>query len=246
MALSRAHVASVRRHSPACRFVFTGLVERAGASALSILPAGPESAVVRVERVHHGTQALQDQTGQAVTVLLTESLDTARGERCVFFTDPVLFGEAVGVRELARIEAPEDLDALHDLVVRVRREARLNDLRRHITSADVVIHGRVVSVRRASDRAEPPASEHDPLWWIARIRVRRALKGRQRGEILVRFPSSRDIAWHRVPKLERGQEGIFILHRDGAEHGGAALAILHPDDFQLGDIDELREIADRA
>ncbi len=243
MALPRDLIASVRRHAPAGRFVFTGVLERAGASSLAILPAGPGSAVVRVERVHHGAQVLQDQAGQPVTVLFADSSEPAGGDRWVFFTDPILFGETVGVREIVRLEAPEDLDDLHELVVRVREEARLDELRQHLATADAVIQGRVVSTHRASGTTEPPASEHDPLWWIARIRVRRALKGRHRGEVAVRFPSSRDVAWYRVPKLRRGQEGIFVLHRDGLDLDRAVLAILHPEDFQPGDTDEVREIA---
>jgi hypothetical protein len=243
MVLSRDFIASVRQHASTGRFVFTGVVERTGASSLAILPAGPGSAVVRVERIHRGAQALQDQAGQPVTVLFDESSEPADGDRWVFFTDPILFGETVGVREVARLQAPEDLDDLHELVVRVWEEVSLDELRQHLASADAVIQGRVVSAHRASGAPEPPTSEHDPLWWIARIHVRRALKGRHRGDIAVRFPSSRDIAWYRVPKLRRGQEGIFVLHRDGVELDDAVLAILHPEDFQPGDTDEVREIA---
>jgi hypothetical protein len=32
--------------------------------------------------------------------------------------------------------------------------------------------------------------------------------------VVLRFPSSTDVRWHRAPKFETGQEGVFSLHRD--------------------------------
>jgi hypothetical protein len=32
----------------------------------------------------------------------------------------------------------------------------------------------------------------------------------------VRFPASTDVAWARAPKLHAGQQGTFLLKRDGA------------------------------
>jgi hypothetical protein len=243
MALPKSVGTSATRWTRESRFVFTGAVERDASSSLSFVPPGPATAVVRVERIHYATEALQKQAGQLVTLLFGEgSVPEGEHRRLVFFTNPVLYGETVGVREIGHMDAPDDLDAVHELVVRVKREGRMEETRRHLASADAVVHGQVTSVYSASDKSVVPSSEHDPIWWVAKIRITRSLKGDLKDESAARYPNSRDIAWYRVPKLIEGQEGVFILHRDGLDLGGARLAILHPEDVLLGGADEVSRI----
>lgn len=231
MPLPRALSTSVSRLSRQSRFVFTGTVEREGSSSLALLPGTRMTAVVRIERIHHAAPALRNQTGQEVTILFAEgATPVVAHQRSVFFTNPVLYGETLGVREIGHIEAPNDLEALHDLVARMNEEGRDNEVRRHLASADAVVFGRVIG-RRPADPSAVPASEHDPQWHIATIRVIRSLKGDLDGEIDVRYPSSRDIRWYRVPKPEEGQEGVFVLHRDGQRAGDVELALVDPDDL---------------
>lgn len=240
MAHSREQDPAVAKLVRESRFVFTGVVEQEISSSLSFVTASPTTFVVRVERVHHATPALHNQPGQQVTVVSVAGSMPTRDQRRIFFTNPFLYGETLAVREVGNnIEVPEDLDALHALVVRVTEEAKMEELRRHLESAHAVAQGRATSVRRVH---EVPVSEHDPLWWVAGIRVTRGLKGDVEGEIHVRFPSSRDIKWYGVPKLKEGDEGVFILHRDGLEVGGATLAIIHPEDFLRGESEEARRI----
>lgn len=108
------------------------------------------------------------------------------------------------------------------------------ELQRHVEAADVVVTGRVTAVRapsepvpegrarRASMRAGGPRtapqpqriSEHDPLWQEAVVEVTGTEKGGGSAkQIVVRFPSSRDVRWYKAPKFTPGQEGVFILRK---------------------------------
>jgi hypothetical protein len=109
-------------------------------------------------------------------------------------------------------------------------------LQQHVDAADVVVTGRVKAVRDL-DEAPPGAkrrgvgltataaaaaavpgprrriSEHDPLWQEAVVEVTGTEKGGTAKQIVVRFPSSRDVRWYKAPKFEPGQEGVFILRK---------------------------------
>lgn len=225
------------------RFVFTGSVERRGASSLFFVPPGGATAVVRVERIHHSTPSLRNQEGQQVTVVFAEGSDSAQGKR-IFFTNPILYGETMAVKEVRSNEAARDLDERHEGIIQMINKAETERLRAHIASAAAVVQGRVVRVKRAYEPDPAKMSEHDPDWHIAIIKIEQSLKGKHKDEIAVRFPKSRDIKWYRVPKLEEGQEGVFILHLDGLEFGGALLALIHPDDLLPGGPEAIRRIAE--
>ncbi|MGA8530084.1 MAG: hypothetical protein WB622_10240, partial [Acidobacteriaceae bacterium] len=216
-------------------------VESESSSSLSFVPSGGSSAVVRVERVHHGPSILQQQAGQPVTVLLASSfpVEYPRGRR-VFFTNPVLYGETIAVREVGQMDAPDDLETIHASVIAIKERETMEETRRHLTSAEAVVEARVLS-RRAAEPGAIPGSEHDPIWWVAVLRVSESLKGNLKGEVPVRYPASRDVKWFGVPKPREGDEGLFILHRDGLDLGGATLALLHADDFLPAGANEERQ-----
>jgi hypothetical protein len=242
MAHPRGHDPGIARLVRESRFIFTGTVEQEAFSSLSFFPASPTTFVVRVERVHHSARALHNQPGQQVTVVSLEGPAPTRDQRRVFFTNPFLYGETLAVREVANnMQVPEDLDAWQVLLARATEESKVEEFRMHIESAVAVAQGRVTNTRSAH---EVPVSEHDPLWWVAEVRVTRVLKGELDGEIHVRFPSSRDIKWFGVPKLKEGDEGVFILHRDGLEVAGATLAIIHPEDFLRSESEDARRVVD--
>ncbi len=111
------------------------------------------------------------------------------------------------------------------------------DLKDRIDAADVVVSGRVSQVRLPAQPAaaralaaagepvpeEGPISEHDPLWREAVIEVNDVIKGsHQPKTVVVRFPSSTDVRWHKVPKFHAGQEGIWVLDKE--QIGGTARA----------------------
>lgn len=229
MPLSRSVTASVSRLRREALFVFSGTVERPAASSLSLIPPGPATAVVRVNRIHHASDQLMDQAGQAVTAVYQDNdAPAGAGSRRVFFTRAVAYGETVGVNVLGDIQEPDDAEAVHGLVERVTIDMSEETLREHLASADAVLHG--VVVRRRELPGEGVLSEHSPDWWVADVAVTTSFRGGHEGEVPVRYPNSRDVRWYSVPKLEDGQEAILILHRDGLGLGGAELALLHADD----------------
>src|SRR5271157_423037 len=120
MALPRGFGTTAGRLTRQSRFVFTGSLERLAGSTLSLLPAGPRTAVVRVDHIHRAAHELHDQGGQSITVVLADEVDGDRERRLVFFTDPILFGETMAVREIGRLPVPDDLSALNELMDRVR------------------------------------------------------------------------------------------------------------------------------
>lgn len=231
--------ASVSRLRREATFVFSGTVEQEATSSLSFIPSSPATAVVRVERIYHAPADLHDQRGQEVTVIFADGSPPQQSEgRRVYFTDPVAYGETMGVREIGSIDEPDEPEAVESLVTRVTAEINEEHIQEHLASAEAVIHGRVTEVHRAHNAARR-FSEHDPDWWIARVEILRVIKGNHEGHIDVRYPNSRDVRWYLAPKLQEGQEAIFILHRDDERVGDASLALLHPNDLIPAETEEL-------
>jgi hypothetical protein len=242
VALPRGFAASSRRLARESRFVFSGLVDGSGRSSLSILAGGPGTIVARVEDIHIAGADLRNQRDRLVTIVAADAAPDA-GDRFVFFTNPIMFGETMAVREVGRIGQPDDAEALERLMEKTEIEMADEQLRDHIASTEAIIEGRVRSIRDLSTVSADTKGEHDADWWAATIRVARKLKGDVGAEVDVRFPTSRDRRWFEVPRLREGDEGVFLLHRDGEDHDGVYLALLHPDDFMPSDDDRAKDVS---
>lgn len=241
MALPRGFAASARRLGRESRFVFSGLVDGSRRSSLSILPGGSGTIVARVEEIHIAGDDLRNQRDRLVTIVVADEAPDA-GDRFVFFTNPILFGETMAVHEVGRIGQPDDVEALARLMEKTETEMADEQLRDHVASTDAIVEGRVRSTRNLSTVNADTKGEHDADWWAATIRVARKLKGDADAEVEVRFPTSRDRRWFEVPRLREGDEGVFLLHRDGEDHDGVYLALLHPDDFIPRDDDRVKDV----
>jgi hypothetical protein len=241
VALPRGFAASARRFARESRFVFSGVVDGSRRSSLSILSGGSGTVVTRVEDIHLARADLRDQRDQLVTVVVSDEAPDV-GDRFVFFTNPIMFGETMAVHEVGRIRQPDDVDALSRLMETTEAEMADEQLRDHVGSTEAIVEGRVRSTRDLSTVSAATKGEHDPDWWAATIRVARKLKGDVGAEVEVRFPTSRDRRWFEVPRLHEGDEGVFLLHRDGEEHEGVHLALLHPDDFIPSDDDRVKDV----
>jgi hypothetical protein len=130
-------------------------------------------------------------------------------------------------------------------------------MRRRIEAADVVIAGRVTTVRPSEQTAETalaeqpsrPISEHDPQWWEAVIDVESVVKGElEPAPTVVLFPGSMDVLWHAVPKFRPGQEGVWFLHRQQVPPVVDAVfqrvfTVLDRDDYQEKDrLDDVKRL----
>ena len=225
-------------------FIFSGTVQRLGAATLEGVPVNDRTAVVRVDSILEAPAELRHSEGQQITVQMDGGAAVRRGQRAVFYTNALIFGASLAVQSIGHEAVSAKTTAATD-PVEARAQRRL---RRHFGEADLVITGRVRSVRlpagaprtltEGARPAEQVISEHDPAWRVAHVEVDQVHKGAHGGETVeVGFPSSTDVRWFGAPKLHPGEEGYFLLHREPAirEAPGADLGdylVLHPDDFQ--------------
>jgi len=202
------------------QFIFRGTVEEVGASSVAAVASSDATVVVRVDHVFHEPSALAGHAGQNVTVRLREPGSLRQGDQAVFFTEPLVFGEGLALREVDRHPAEDAPEVLARRVSAARADRADFQMQDHVARADVIVTGRVADVRPAAQArrltAEPAGrvSEHDAQWTEAVITVDSVVKGEPpTGETVVLFPASQDIAWRRTPKFRPGQEGVFLLHR---------------------------------
>jgi hypothetical protein len=199
--------------------LFIAEVAQPAATTMSDIPKGTPTIVVRVERVIEKPAAVALRTGDRVTIAVADPAANAVGRKYAFYAAGWIFGRTLAVREVAHEVSPAPTLAADGK--QLIHEAKL---RQAIVSADAVVVGNVIGVGPAADAAAGarPLSEHDPEWRDAVVVVEESMKGLRQGQrIVVRFPSSSDVAWYRVPKLQRGEHGLFLLHRDPRPQNGA-------------------------
>jgi hypothetical protein len=236
------------------RFVFKGTVQKLRATTMREVHADERTVVVRVDEVIYAPEALSHYAGQNITVQLAGKKKLKKGQQVVFYANGLLFGDSVAVHAIEH----HDLERLPAAMAVAGGDPVKNlaakDIQARFSSADIIMSGRVTSVRVPSDVVAAkaagvvgpatmgPISEHDPDWRIAEIQVDRVHKGSHKAKTAeVRFPNSPDVMWHGAPKFHAGQEGFFVLHKSGRERVAAMAAptedtgeyvALHPVDFQ--------------
>ncbi|HEX8170232.1 MAG TPA: hypothetical protein VF824_06815 [Thermoanaerobaculia bacterium] len=205
----RPDLLAVVQHSS---FVFTGTILKLQASTPSI-PRENGTAVVRVDEIIDATPDLRSLQGKEVTVRLLRPNATRAGAQRIFYTEPYSYGRTLGVTEVAS-EEPRERGATRREVANARQQLRDRALAARIRSAERIVVARVVEVRPAPEMeraAREEASEHNPLWHIARLAVSETLKGERSAEAVVRFAASRDVMWFGTPKLAVGQQVIVLM-----------------------------------
>lgn len=247
------HSRSKEKQAAEATFVFKGVVKKLKASNVKQVPVSGRTAIVTVSEVIEAPPNLTRYAGQDITVELSSHRKLNAGERMIFHATGWLFGEAIAVRSLF-----EERDETAAAVTHQSAAARSNEkqTRDSFADADLVISGRVVEVRlpkpvatakkkAAASQVTTRISEHDPKWREAIVEIDGVHKGRSRKRrVIVRFPSSTDVAWRRAPKFEAGQQGFFILHKTetpeksisarsaGAVSSSQTYTVRDPVDFQ--------------
>ena len=204
--------------------IFIGTVTQVGAVAVPEVPASDRTVVVHVDQVLEKPAAVALGAGDSVTVQTAQPGSLKPGSQATFYTTGWIFGQGVAVREVGHEpgHSPVVVADQQAAVVRARLEMNDADLKAHIQKAAMVVEGRVEQVRPAelAWAGGAPAhrtriSEHDAQWQEAIIQVQDGIKGAQAGEqVVVRFPTSLDVAWVGTPRFTVGQEGTFLLHKD--------------------------------
>jgi hypothetical protein len=210
-------------------FVFKGTIKKLKSATMKDVPLNERTAVVTVDQVIDAPPDLGGYGGQDITVQLNGRQKVRVGQQMLFHATGWMFGDSIAVRSLRQEPVTESLAAspgAGDADPVERRAQR--EQRKHFDLADLVVSGKVVTVRlpgdsvrgrkQANAKTPGPISEHDPKWAEAVIEVDQVLKGTLKAkQVVVRFSASSDVMWYGSPKFQAGQEGYFILHKDKSE-----------------------------
>jgi hypothetical protein len=220
------------------KFIFQGKVTKAKATNVKAIASRGKTVVATIERVLSAPEPLVAFSGRDVTVALAPDEQVKQGQRAIFYTTGMIFGENLAVQSLGHepvagqtrtAKAPAAAAAtqvgralVHDAAL----AATHKKIRERAAAAPVVLSGKVVAVglpaatgaaaATASGPAKPArVSEHEPFWREAVVEVKQVHKGAVgKNRVVLRFPSSSDVRWHHAPKFEAGQEGVFLLQPD--------------------------------
>jgi hypothetical protein len=230
-------------------FIFTGQVRKRRAATLSLVDPTVLDAVIAVERVLRRPEGIIDFSGMDVTLRGNSAVELADGRTALFAADGWLYGESLALIEVARLAGSES--NAEKRIKEAERRAAVDAVRDRLRRADLVVAAIVEKTNPLGDKELPPASEHDPQWWEAWLKVESVEKGKQPRQLRVLYPASIDEAWAESPKFKPGDDGVFLLQRDQQERGPAhyrrrGLTALHPLDVQpRGRLDELRRLLGR-
>ena len=230
-----AHQRPLRETVIRSTFIFEGTVRQERETREpDFLERGPDTYVVRVDRIRQSDKRFEEFERQDVTVRLLPGSSPQKlrlSEQFLFLTSPLVVADTLSVEGEARRINKEVIAATE------RRPELL--LAKRVELADTVIRGRILAVR-GSDDASAESGEHAPKWQEAVLSVEAYGKKRPRqSTIAVRFPTSRDFVWHLSPRFAVQEFGIWILqdfvetHRRGKPEPGSSsvFTALHPLDF---------------
>jgi hypothetical protein len=211
--------------------VFSGNVTKLAATTMAEVPASRNTVVVQVTSIAKKPESIALRAGDLVTVQVTDPAEFEVGAQAEFYADAWILGSGIAVKERGHGPSQGGSGAsasMHE----AQAEATDAAIREHVSSAELIVVGRVLSVKprvlttSVSTAAAPPPriSEHDPDWRDAVVQVESTVKGKPARQVVVRFPASRDIAWAASPKLKPGQTATFFLNSD--QVSGSPMAMI--------------------
>jgi hypothetical protein len=225
-------------------FIFRGTVQQAQPVATKPSEPKADRASVRVDQVislaNGAQQALGDLKGKTVTVVDTSGAHEPlkNGDQWTFYANGLQYGESVTLELVGRVkEGGVSIKTFQPNLFAADLVGE-KTLPEHVTEAEAIVTGRVVSVRplpqpklqmlaAAMQSEKKPPSEHDPKYREAVIQVGEALKGNlPEKKVVVIFAASKDVRWYSSPKLKEGQEGTFILHKEQVKDEAERTALL--------------------
>ncbi len=230
------------------RFGFYGTLVTLKAATMPQVEVTDLTAIVRVDKVVYAPETLSKLTGENITVQLSGTGGVQEGQQYMFSTIVLQYGQSLWVQALDQRPATQA-----DIAGQVSDPAQTladRDLQAHVADADLIVVGKVSSVRLPSvatgvtDQQAPPRpiTRKDPGWREAVIDIESVEKGSYSGQqVVVQYHASTDAAWYDAPKLAPGHEGVFLLHRNGGTETAAAYSCIHKIDFQpRGNLDKIR------
>ena len=192
---------------------FLGKVMKTHAATLDMVTPSSQTAVVRVDEVLKGPKAFYAYREKTITVRLLKAGSVKPDQHIVFCANGWLYGKGIAVVETGSFTG--NVGRIRKQIRENEDDASLKALRERVVSAGLVVSGSVVQLREAKELTQTRVlSEHNPLLWQAVVRIDKVLRGRHRGKtVTVTFPTSKDVQWRDKPRLEAGQEGVWLLRR---------------------------------
>jgi hypothetical protein len=185
-------------------FIFTGYIERVGASTVPVILADANTVVVLVEDVTRAPIGLPSFAGGRVTVRLLEPLAAGR---YVFFADPWAVGGGLAVKERAHLDATAQ--TVSEQVAAAAENGYAERMAPGIRTARLVALGTIGAVRSLYPPGERPRGAP---WALAPLEIERVLKGDVNSRRVVLVGPRYASRWvPLVPPLRPGLRAIFIL-----------------------------------
>ena len=127
-------------------FVFFGTVLRPGGSNVEALDREEEpSAVVRVDELVVAPPVVGDLKDQEVTIRLTGST-VRRGQRLLWMASSLVYGNELGVIELARVTPGRQATRMLDEILQAKLRQDDSEVLSRLGRAEAVVYGRAESV----------------------------------------------------------------------------------------------------
>jgi len=219
------------------KFLFKGTIQKLNASALAHVPKNKQIATVHVDEILHAPPALAKTLGKQITVKLVKGSKPKAGEQVLFHANGWLFGDTVAVESVKQEKPDVAKTMLAERVPDPARNLAHRELQKRVTDAEMVVEGEVSSIHlpqsesfaaARSTNSAKPVSEHEPKWREAVVSVGIVHKGEPTTkQVVVRFPSSTDVQWHRAPKFRTGDRGVWLL-QSSKEHPAAGKGAQRP------------------
>lgn len=224
-------------------YVFIATVTKLKTASGANTPARNRAAVMLVNEVLYARAGLPDLGDKEITVELNRPKSVKIGQQGVFFTSAGQIGETITVREVDHFDAIDDRATLRQRVARIVQLQIDENMQRRITSAELIVVGKLVKIEPAD--VPGPGTRDSPEWYEAEIEVQLVEKGQLAGNRLsflfarsqLKPARALRLTGERGPGLTKGQEGIWILHKNEVPRLGIGDRYTAADsiDFQLQD-----------
>jgi hypothetical protein len=217
--------------------VVTGRVVSINGQSFTDMPKSVRDLSVAfvVDNVIAKPPGLSLKKGDKVAIVPKQKGDLPAGKILKVLANTWIIGSTIALSEVSHASAAQigvgNLAMLYDA-----NNQEMKGLVNRYDSASAVVVGQVTEIHDApltnAGNASSPITEHDPEWKDAVVQIHSWIKGdSSKSEVVVRFPSSRDVAFRNFPKFQVGQSGTFLLSspqsnlsNDGISHGAPVTA----------------------
>jgi hypothetical protein len=222
-------------------YVFVGTVLKLKTVTGTSMPASNHYAIVLVNELVHAREGLADLTGKEITVELNSPRSLKVKQRIVFFARGGPIGETITVREVGHLNTADNTATLGPRVAKIVHQQEDENLERRIMTAELIVAGKIVKIEPATLPGR--GTRDDPEWYEVEIEVQSVEKGQLAGRKLsLLFARSIETKPEKTlrltaelrPIVTKGQEGIWILHKNEVPRLGMSdrYTAADPIDFQ--------------